>query len=261
MNYLVWLLGISAFFALVERLRPERPQPLLRRGWLVDLTYLLFNGHFYALVAGAAVAWSVEWTQRGLAAGDLLPERAILAGRPAWLQFLAYFILSDFLQWCVHVLLHRVPFLWRIHQVHHSVTTMDWAGNFRFHWLEIVVYRCLLYLPLLYLGGDAAPLFAAAIFGTIWGHFNHSNLRVHIGPLGYIFNSPRMHLWHHDVSSEGGVAKNFGIVLSVWDYLFRTAYWPRDRAPRQIGFPGMDRFPADVPRQWLWPLWPRRPAS
>ena len=59
------------------------------------------------------------------------------------------------------------------------------------------------------------------------------------------------------------VIGNFGIVLSLWDFLFGTAYWPRRRPPERIGFPGMERFPAQLPWQMIWPWAPRpaRPAS
>jgi sterol desaturase/sphingolipid hydroxylase (fatty acid hydroxylase superfamily) len=67
-----------------------------------------------------------------------------------------------------------------------------------------------------------------------------------------------MHLWHHDQSSEGGVAKNFGIVFSAWDFLFGTAYWPRQRSPERLGYPGMEEMPETFGGEVLWPLsrWP-----
>jgi sterol desaturase/sphingolipid hydroxylase (fatty acid hydroxylase superfamily) len=63
-----------------------------------------------------------------------------------------------------------------------------------------------------------------------------------------------MHLWHHDASSEGGIAKNFGIVLSLWDFLFRTAFWPRDRSPVRLGYPGDEEMPASFLGEVAWPL-------
>jgi sterol desaturase/sphingolipid hydroxylase (fatty acid hydroxylase superfamily) len=122
--------------------------------------------------------------------------------------------------------------------------------------MELVVYRSLLYVPLLFLGGDPEPLFAVVVFVTAWGHFNHSNIGIGIGigTLGFVFNNPRMHLWHHDASDEGGIAKNFGVVFSLWDWLFRTAYWPRDRAPERLGFPADGEMPNDLARQMLFPL-------
>jgi sterol desaturase/sphingolipid hydroxylase (fatty acid hydroxylase superfamily) len=177
-----------------------------------------------------------------------------VAGWPLLAQVAVFLVLADFLQWCIHNLLHRVPWLWTFHKVHHSIDTMDWIGNFRFHWMEIVVYKALQWLPLAWLNASSEAVLAVAVVTTIWGDLNHSNLDVGLGPLGYLLNSPRMHLWHHDQSTEGGVAKNFGIVFSVWDFLFGTAYWPRERSPLQIGYPGDGEMPRSLPGQLLWPL-------
>jgi sterol desaturase/sphingolipid hydroxylase (fatty acid hydroxylase superfamily) len=97
-------------------------------------------------------------------------------------------------------------------------------------------------------------MLALAIASTFWGDLNHSNLPLDLGLAGYVLNSPRMHLWHHDRSDEGGVAKNFGIMLSLWDFLFRTAYWPRNRSPLALGYPTVGRMPADLFGQLLFPL-------
>ncbi len=255
MEYVEWLLVASAAFFVLERLIPaRRSQRAFRPQLANDLAYLAINGKLYSVVTASLVAWIATGANGLLERVSLMPERSWLAERNFWIQAAIFFVVSDFMQWCVHNLLHRVPFLWSFHKVHHSIHDMDWAGNFRFHWVEIVVYKSLQYVPLLYLGGDSAPLLLVYVFGTFWGHFNHANVNLGIGPLAYIFNSPRMHLWHHDASDEGGVAKNFGIVLSLWDWLFGTAYWPRDRAPERIGYPNDEELPRLLPLQLLFPL-------
>ena len=94
-----------------------------------------------------------------------------------------------------------------------------------------------------------------AVVSTLVGHLNHANLRLSYGPLRYLINSPRMHLWHHDVVLHQRSGQNFGIVLSLWDWLFGTAVWPADREqPERLGFHGQRRFPRDLPRRLLWPL-------
>lgn len=256
MDYLYWLIGVSAFFAIAERLRPARArQPVARRQLINDLFYLLFNGHFYAVVTGAIVATVATSTREALIGIGLARDVGWLNGQSFAIQVVVFLLVSDFVQWNIHRLLHGVPWLWQFHKVHHSVQEMDWAANFRFHWVELVVYRSLSYVPIVvWLGGDQLPLFCSYVFATAWGHFNHSNVDVGIGPLRYVFNSPRMHMWHHDASDEGGKAKNFGIVLSLWDWLFGTVHWPQDRAPERIGYPGDHEMPPDIPRQMLFPL-------
>lgn len=248
-SYLAWLIALSAGFALAERLRPARPAQAAARPELAnDLAYLALNGHVYALLTASLVGAAATLTNRALAALGWSPATGVLAGRPFAVQFVVALVVCDLGQWCVHNGLHRVPWLWQLHKVHHSARAMDWAVNFRFHWGELIVYRSLLYLPVAWLGGDAGPLLAVAVFGTFWGHLNHANLDVDLGRLGYLMNGPRMHLWHHDASAEGGRhGKNFGVVLSLWDWLFGTAYWPRDRVPERIGYPGDD----EMPRAWM----------
>ncbi|MEX1026034.1 MAG: sterol desaturase family protein [Planctomycetota bacterium] len=262
MLYWPWLLGISVLFVVLELLLPARPA---ERGWRRqfgnDLFYLAFNGHFYAVVAGGFVGAVAVTAQRWLE--PWLPFAGDGSGIARWpfaAQFVVFLVVSDFLQWCVHNLLHRVPLLWQFHKVHHSVARMDWAANFRFHWIEVVVYRSLLFVPLGLLGGNVEPLFAVAVFATFYGHLNHANLKLQFGPLRYVLNGPEMHMWHHDASREGGVAKNFAIVFSAWDWLFRTAYWPRDRAPARLGYEGDAEMPPDLPRQLVFPLFRRRAA-
>lgn len=255
MSYLHWLLGTSAAFIALERLFPWRKsQSVLRPGWLRDVGFVALNGHVFSLLTAALTGAAALAATNALHSLGFRLEGSPVARWPFLAQLAAFLVLADFLQWCIHNLLHRVPWLWTFHKVHHSVTTMDWIGNWRFHWLEIVVYKSLQWLPLAWLGASSEAVFAVAVVTTVWGDFNHANLDVGLGPLGYLLNSPRMHLWHHDQSSEGGAAKNFGIVLSVWDYLFRTAYWPRDRSPERLGYPGMEEMPPSFHGQVLWPL-------
>ena len=60
---------------------------------------------------------------------------------PTWLQLLVFFIVLDFVQWFTHSLLHRFKFLWKFHQVHHSVKEMGFAAHLRYHWMENIFYK------------------------------------------------------------------------------------------------------------------------
>ena len=258
MQYWHWLIVVSTAFVALERLRPWRPeQPVFRRGWLRDIAFLAVNGYVFVLVAGGVSGWLY---------GTTLGDSAVESWRPIahWapvLQIAAFFFVRDLTQWCTHILLHKVPFLWQFHKVHHSITTMDWAGNMHYHWFENAVYNVAQAVPVAALGADQTHAMWVWVIGTAWGHFNHANVALGIGPLGYLFNSPRMHLWHHDISTEGGTSKNYGIVLSLWDWIFGTAYWPRERSPERIGYPGMEELPGTFGGQMAWPLHKLRPAS
>ena len=67
-----------------------------------------------------------------------------------------------------------------------------------------------------------------------------------LGPfMKLIFNSPEMHIWHHAYNMPEGMKYgiNFGISLSLWDWLFGTARIPHDGRDIKLGFPGVEEFP------------------
>lgn len=258
-GYVFWLLVISALCLILERLWPWRDrQRMLRRQFAQDLFWLFFNGHYAGLLLAHVSAYLFAWAVPAI---DAAKSLNLLAAQPAWLQFAAFFLLKDGLEWGIHLALHRVPWLWELHKLHHSIEELDWIGNFRFHWMEIVIYQGVTYLPLVVLGVDSTIILMIAVVATLIGHLNHSNLNISWGPARYLLNSPRMHVWHHDrewpADRPWGV--NFGICLSAWDWIFGTAWWPDrrqapDQQPRRLGFQGMERFPRDLVRRFLYPL-------
>jgi len=258
LRYYFWLIGISLACFALERIRPwRRDQRVFRRGWVQDLFWLVFNGHYLGLLLAWVTGRSVLWLNGALhELGAPVPETlAWLGGAPLWVQFVVFLVAKDFVEWNIHRLLHNVPWLWELHKLHHSIEELDWIGNFRFHWAEVIVYKTLSYLPLVVLGVDGRVLLAIAIVWTLMLDLNHANLPISWGPLRFVLNSPMMHVWHHDVELHGRGGQNFGQVLSVWDWLFGTAYWPADRdVPERLGFAGMERFPRSVPARLVYPL-------
>ena len=259
LQYYFWLIAVSLFCFLLERLWPwRREQRTLRRGIWQDLFWLVFNGHYLgvllAMVTGRLVqAFNGMLFEMGLPVPESL---ALVTSQPLWLQFVVFFVVKDFVEWNIHRLLHLTPWLWEFHKLHHSIEELDWIGNFRFHWGEVVVYKTLSYLPLVVLGVDGTVILLMAIVSTLMQDLNHSNLRIDWGPFRYLFNSAKMHVWHHDVVQHGRGGQNFGIVLSVWDWIFRTAYWPADQEqPERLGFEGMEEtYPRSLAARLVYPF-------
>lgn len=264
-TYPIALALISLLVLVMERVAPYRKdQKPLRSalGW--DLVSLIVNGHFLGVIFhGVATHWLLPPFDGWLESAGLtdVVYRNAAATWPLWLQIPVALVAIDFVQWCVHNLLHRVPWLWETHKAHHSVEDgeMDWIVSFRFQWTEVVVYRAVLYLPLAWFGFSAEAVMFHAIFGTLIGHLNHANLGFTYGPLRYLFNSPRMHIWHHDYAGTRTTTKNFGIIFSTWDWIFGTAYLPEE-APAKLGFPGVETFPKNPFAAAAWPLTQLVPA-
>lgn len=259
LQYYFWLIAVSLVCFVAERIRPwRRDQKVLRKGWAQDLFWLAFNGHYLGLLLALGTGHVVHATNEAFhAAGLPVPETLqLVAGQPIWLQFIGFFVLKDFVEWNIHRMLHNVSWLWEFHKLHHSIEELDWAGNFRFHWAEVIVYKTVSYLPLVILGVDGNVILAIAVIGTLMQDLNHSNLRIDWGPLRYVLNSARMHVWHHDVVQHGRGGQNFGIVLSVWDWIFGTVYWPKDQdEPEKLGFEGMEEsYPENPIARFVWPF-------
>lgn len=165
----------------------------MREGIWQDLFWLVFNGHYLGMILALITGGLVTRLNGFLHDQGLpLPESlALLAGAPLWLQFGVFFLLKDFIEWNIHRLLHNVPWLWEFHKLHHSIERLDWIGNFRFHWAEIVVYKTLSYLPLVILGINSTVILIIGIIWTLALDLNHANVRFDYGPLRYVLNSPR----------------------------------------------------------------------
>lgn len=247
-NYFYWLIVVSAFFFALELITPWRKdQPKFRKDFWLDFFYMFFNFFLFSLIIYNAVSEvGVNLFNDFLGLFGVKNVVAIEIGSWAvWVQLLTMFVLRDFIQWWVHRLLHWSPRLWEFHKVHHSVEQMGFAAHLRFHWMETVVYRTIEYVPLAMIGFGIDDFFIVHIIALSIGHFNHSNLNVHLGPFKYIFNNPAMHIWHHahDIPKGYKYGVNFGLSLSIWDYLFGTACIPYKGRDIKLGFPGVKKFP------------------
>lgn len=257
-NYFWWLVGISLFVWLLEALFPWRKeQGLFRKDFWLDGFYMFFNFFLFSLIGYNALSnVAVDLFNNFLLSVGIQNLVAInIASWPGWSQLLFLFILSDFLQWNIHRLLHHVPWLWNFHKVHHSVEEMGFAAHLRYHWMETVIYKGLQYLPLAMIGFGLQDFFIVHIFSVAVGHFNHANLNITWGPLKYILNSPNMHIWHHARHlPDGKLSVNYGISLSLWDYLFGTVWMPRSGRDEALGFEGVEKFPNSFVKQVTYPF-------
>jgi sterol desaturase/sphingolipid hydroxylase (fatty acid hydroxylase superfamily) len=240
-NYFYYLTLVSIVFFIAELIIPWRKnQKVFRQDFWKDAFFMYFNFFiFYIIFLAGGSEVGVHLFEKlfaflGIEVGPLL----YLNSLPNWIQFIFLFTITDFIHWSIHVLLHRIPFLWEFHKVHHSVKEMGFAAHLRYHWMESIIYKSITFIILSFFGFTIADLFIMHAIKIAWGHFNHANLNVNLGWFGYIFNNPKMHLWHHvkvlPKNHPNGI--NYGITLSIWDYLFKTAYQPKDIPTLEIGY-------------------------
>lgn len=260
-SFFYGLIVLSAVFYAWELIAPwRRRQPRVRKGFWLDGFYMFFNLFIFSVIgfAGASAVVSSAFLELLQSVGINNLVAVEVDSWAPWVQVALLFVLRDFIHWNVHRLLHRSRRLWEFHKVHHSVEQMGFAAHLRFHWMESVVYKILEYLPLALIGFGIDDFFAAYMLALAWGHFNHANIRVPLGPLRYVFNNPQMHIWHHAKDLPRPTGVNFGLTLSVWDYLFGTAYVPRDGRDEPLGFDGLEDFPEGFFGQVVYPAGRRR---
>ena len=155
--------------------------------------------------------------------------------------------LMDYTLYWWHVLLHRVPALWRLHAPHHADRDLDLSTGVRFHFTEFLAsipWRC---AQVIVIGITPRTLALWQTLTLAEVLFHHSNLRLPRAVerrLSHIVVTPRLHGLHHSVL-ESERDTNFSSGLSVWDRLHGTADLELDRDEVTIGLPG-HRSPWDA---------------
>lgn len=254
-NYFWGLIVISLVVWVLEIVFPWRKnQSIFRKDFWLDGFYMFFNFFIFAIViSGVYKCLEVFFLDFGITVKSL----AIIdiTTFPMWSQLLIFFIFQDFVQWFTHLLLHRYNVLWKFHKVHHSVKEMGFAAHLRYHWMENIFYKPLKVLVVMLLGGfEPEQAFIVHFIAITIGHLNHSNIKLTYGPLKYIFNNPVMHLYHHAYSLPKGrnYGVNFGISLSVWDYIFKTNYVPEKSGTIELGYSDDSKMPKNFFKQLLY---------
>ena len=169
-------------------------------------------------------------------------------------------IAMDFVIWLQHVMVHAVPALWRLHQVHHADLDYDLTTGARFHPIEIVLSMLIKFATITVLG---PPVLAVVIFEVLLNAtsmFNHGNIRLPAAldrVLRWFVVTPDMHRVHHSVEDDE-TNSNFGFNLPWWDRLFGT-YRAQPRAGHDglvIGLRGRTepRVVARLPGMLLMPF-------
>jgi sterol desaturase/sphingolipid hydroxylase (fatty acid hydroxylase superfamily) len=229
--------ALTVLFLLFLALETWRP---LRR-WVQSRWERLVTNGAIAVTAAVTlrltmvpvVVWMASRTQQlqfGLVYLFPLPPlaRAILA-----------FLLLDYTVYLWHWLNHRLPVLWRFHNVHHTDLDLDVSTAFRFHFGELllsVFYRSA-QVALIGVGPVVALVYEIMMEGAT--EFHHSNWRLPLGlerVLNWVVVTPRMHGIHHSIV-ERETNSNWSVIFSWWDRLHRTLRLDLPQQAITIGVP------------------------
>jgi len=231
-----WLAALSTFgwiwiIPLVERLFPLRGQPLLRKGIVNDLIHTYHPLRLWTLANTAFAAWLAAYAQQ--ASDQTLPLQGALSNAHWAVSFIAIVLLSQITFYVAHYCCHKVPFLWQFHRVHHSSVQLDSFSTSRFHVLDKTLFALPFLASMTYLAPDPGLIIIYGAFNDFWGRYGHGDIKDPYW-LGYVLSNPRFHRWHHSNDPEA-IDKNFSGEFNFLDYLFGTAYYPKDRDPGNFG--------------------------
>jgi sterol desaturase/sphingolipid hydroxylase (fatty acid hydroxylase superfamily) len=161
------------------------------------------------------------------------------------------FVINDFFRFYMHYLMHMNSFLWKFHRTHHSAEVLTPVSLYRAHPVEVILAQVRNALA----AGLSAGLFTfffqkqvggldilgvniiGFLFNLCGSNLRHSHIWIGFGPLEYIFISPAQHQIHH-AKDKKYYDTNFGIVLSIWDWMFKTCVLSKGNEVSEFGVEG-----------------------
>lgn len=210
--------GALVVFGLAETIMARSRLPA-RRGRRWPLNYALTALNIVVLsalpISGVVVADYARDNGIGLLnVIPVAPTAALVAG----------FLFQSLVAWAIHLAMHKVPLLWRVHRVHHTDTFVDISTTVRFHPMEYLINTPILIGAVLLMGTQPVTLLLYELFDVAMAVFTHANIRVPRAlemAVRMVVVTPDMHRVHHS-SYHRETDSNYGATLSLWDHMFRT---------------------------------------
>ncbi len=243
--------AVFAILAMVQAIWPFRRVERVLRRWARHLTLVALGTLLVRLafpVAAIAIAAEVE------AAGFGILQLAQLDKMPFAVEVLLGVVVLDLAIYLQHRIFHRVPWLWRLHRMHHSDTEFELSTAIRFHPLEIALSMLIKILVVVICGIPALAVLLFEILLNATALFSHADISLPStvdAALRRVLVTPDMHRIHHSVIPVE-TNSNFGFCLSWWDRLFDSYRAQSVRDPAQMPI-GLERF-RESREQALWPL-------
>ena len=232
------LIGAFGLIAVWEALAPRRvPVPAVRGRWAVNIALTVLLSVVIAVVFPVLSVGTALVAQRH--GWGLFNQ----VDTPFLVECLLAFLALDFARYAMHMALHRIGPLWRLHRVHHSDVDYDSTTSLRFHPLEAVVTVGAQLAAVVALGAPVVAVLAYEMASVLITFFSHGNVRIPERldrALRWFVVTPDLHRVHHSAIVDESNA-NFSSVLPWWDHALRTY-----RAQPALGHEAMEIGLADV---------------
>lgn len=243
-------IAVFATMAIAEALLEARPRRVARRSrWIHNLGLMLLNTAVLRLLFPIGAVGAALWTTKH---GFGLLH---LTSWPAAVELVLAIVLLDLVIYGQHVLFHAVPFLFRVHEVHHVDIDFDVTLGSRFHPVEMLLSMGIKLgaVALLGAGTSAVVLFETLL--AVTSLFNHANVRLPFSidrALRWLVVTPAMHSVHHSADRRDRDT-NFGFSIPWWDRLFGTYRERPSSEPPAFGMPEL-QFQTRQTLRWMLAL-------
>lgn len=212
LGILILLSGLEFMIPLAKR-RISRPNQ-----WFTNLSIVLLDNLTLKIVFPLLAAGVAKYAhENGYGLFNIIST-------PYWISFILSLIFLDLLIYTQHVMMHKIPLLWRFHRMHHSELGLDATSALRFHPIEIVISMLIKMSFILIMGIPVAAVILFEILLNGLALFNHSNIKlpdIIEKALRQIVITPEVH-WIHHSELPFETNSNYGFNLSLWDRLFST---------------------------------------
>ncbi len=247
--YTVAFFAAVALVAYWEGIAPRRENgALLRRRWRGNIGLAIINIAVAHLIFPVAiVGFSIVIEAYGVGVLRWIDS-------PFWIAAIVGYLAIDFGRYLQHYLMHRMPWLWRLHRIHHADLDYDFTVGVRFHPIEVLFTVIFVFIVIALLGAPPIAVLFAEVVVAISGMFVHANGRTsqwverHVR---LVFVTPDMHRIHHSMHIEEHNS-NFSAVFSFWDRIFRTYVSDpvESHETMEIGLPDL-RDPKCLTLRWM----------
>lgn len=232
-------LEIAGFFLLVVLFEMwERWRPARQIDRLADLKIDLLS-FALAVAMNRALTHTFRVFTQSLSPAALTGWLAAVQSLPGVVKLILALFVVDFTIYWIHRAQHRFDLIWRTHAWHHTIEHMYWLAGFRTSFFHSFIYNIpQAGIPMLIF--NLSPMmtgigYSIGLFIQFW---EHTNLKLDIGPWRWLFITPQYHRVHHSATRYSRM--NLGTTFSLWDRMFGTYIDPAsmpDSFPLGLGEP------------------------
>jgi sterol desaturase/sphingolipid hydroxylase (fatty acid hydroxylase superfamily) len=216
---LIWVIGCIGFAWILEGVNPlfdfKYDKWKHAKANFTLLLYTMLINTVFGVLAVGVFTW-ITTEKIGLLNMVHLPAWANLLVAVMWIDLVA--------QYFIHYLLHKVPFMWKYHTIHHNDTYLDSTSGTRHHPGDFVCRELFALAACIVIGAPMAYYMFYRFITIFLTYLTHSNVNVPTWvdkTIGLIFITPNMHKFHHHYQLPW-TDSNYGNIFSFWDRIFGT---------------------------------------